>query len=144
MNTHGVTMPNGRHKGELLTRVPVQYLKWMVCARHTMANLAAAELERRGTVTPDLDISGHAIDRASLRCRVIWHKTRGKEEGLHAWLCRVAMEAWKSGPGSALSASDLEDSKGHKVHHMGMIFCFEVSGIWPVLKTVMRDEKVKS
>jgi uncharacterized protein (DUF3820 family) len=30
INTHGVTMQNGRWAGQLITRVPVSYLKWMV------------------------------------------------------------------------------------------------------------------
>jgi hypothetical protein len=109
----------------------------MVNTRHTYAGAAQAELERRGTTTPELDISGHAIDRASLRCRKIWHETRGEDEGLHAWLCRVAKEAWDSGPGSALNTREIEESTGEKVEHMGMKFVFEVSGAWPVLKTIM-------
>ena len=90
-------------------------------------DIAAAELKRRGTVTPDLDISGHAIDSASLRLRKKWHETALDEnEGLHAWLARMCKEAIdKNGM--------TEDGV---VFHNGMKFCFE-KGEWPVLKTIM-------
>lgn len=110
------------------TQVPVAYLKWMVQSSHSRAEIADAELTRRGTVTPDLDISGHAIDRASLNCRKIWHETAlDKNEGLHAWLVRMAGIALKNEP----------DEKGRH-HHAGMKFVFE-PGKWPVLKTVMPE-----
>lgn len=81
--------------------------------------------------TPDIDISGHAIDSASMHCRKIWHLTRGSDEGLHAWLVRMAAEA---------IAKD-ERNSGGKLLHNGMKFAIEMDGAWPVLKTVMRDRK---
>lgn len=127
INTHGYVMQVGKHRGELITRVPVGYLKWMVRDRHREARYAQAELDRRGTVTPDIEISGHAIDSASLRVRKIWHETRGEDEGLHAWLVRRAQ--------AALAA----DSDGNeRIEHDGIIFVFELTGEWPLLKTVMR------
>lgn len=128
-NTHGYRMANGKHRGELITRVPVSYLKWMVRERHSEAAYAAAELDRRGTVTPDIEISGHAIDSASLRCRKIWHETRNEGEGLHAWLCRMAATALESG-----------EAHGDKILFNGMLFAFERDGEWPLLKTVMRKK----
>jgi hypothetical protein len=117
-------------RGELWTRIPVSYLKWLVnqpkmnpadCA----AEIAAAELKRRGTVTPSLEISGHAIDSASLRCRVIWHQTRGPQEGLHAWLCRM-------------SAATLElDPRAEAIVYAGIKWVFAQGEIYPTLKTVM-------
>jgi hypothetical protein len=126
INTHGVTMQNGRWAGQLITRVPVSYLKWMVQCGHGQAELARAELTRRGTVTPSLEISGHAVDRASLRCRAIWHETaRDQEEGLHAWLVRISTEAL---------AQARPDHEG-VVYYLGMKLVFE-PGEWPVLKTI--------
>lgn len=127
INTHGMVCDFGRHKGVPYTRVPVSYLTWMVGNNHSKADIAAAELKRRGTTTPDLDVSGHAIDRASLSCRRTWHETKRQDEGLHSWLCRVAREA--------LEAKDVDD-KG-RYRHLGMRFAFEFEGKWPVLKTVM-------
>ena len=75
INTHGMICDFGRHKGTPYTRIPVSYLLWMVGAGHSRADVAQAELDRRGTTVPELDISGHAIDRASLVCRRTWHQT---------------------------------------------------------------------
>lgn len=81
LNTHGVRLDFGKHSGELITRVPVSYLKWMVRNGTKSSDLAAAELERRGTQTPEVEVSGHAIDRASLNCRKTWHETRNEARG---------------------------------------------------------------
>lgn len=127
MNTHNLIVDFGRHRGERYTRLPVNYLKWMVQSNHTKADIAKAELDRRGTVTPEFDLSGHAIDSASLRLRWYWHKTaKSKEEGLHAWLCRMCKEAL---------AQSQPDSDG-VIFYGEMKMVFE-SGTWPVLKTVM-------
>lgn len=129
----GQTLGFGKHKDLLWTRCPVGYLKWMVNEPNMAAErkaIAAAELERRGTATPDLDVSGHAIDRASLHCRKIWHETKRDGEGIYTWLCRVSREA--------LDIGQVDDKGRH--HHLGMKFAFEKGQLWPVLKTVMRDK----
>lgn len=130
LDTHGFIMTQGKHKGERITRVPISYLKWMVRERARDFQYAAAELERRGTVTPSIEISGHAIDSASLRVRKIWHETRHENEGLHAWLCRMAQAAREFGAVSG--------DKGERREHEGIIFVFEQDGAWPLVKTVMR------
>ena len=127
INTHGMICDFGKHSGTPYTRLPVSYLRWMVNVRHSRADIAQAELDRRGTTVPDLDISGHAIDTASLRVRRTWHETRRKDEGLHSWLCRVSAEA--------LAAA--EPDEDGRCYHLGMKLVFEMDGVWPVLKTVM-------
>ena len=131
MNTHGMICDFGKHEDVPYTRIPVSYLKWMVNSNHSRKIIAQAELDRRGTVTPDMEISGHAIDRASLSCRDIWHGTSSKDEGLHAWLTKVAQNALKKGK---------KDKKG-RYRYLGMMFAFTQDGVWPVLKTVMRDKE---
>ena len=131
INTHNLVCDFGKHKGELWTRIPVSYLKWLVNtpARDgsTAPAIAAAELNRRGTVTPTIEVSGHAIDRASLNCRKIWHETAlNEEEGLHAWLCRMATEALEKG----------EKLESGKIRYSRMKFVFEDGELYPVLKTV--------
>ena len=126
-DTHNVVCDFGRHRGTLYTRIPAGYLKWMVNRGHSRARFAAAELARRGTVTPDLEVSGHAIDRASLYCRRTWLETCRKNEGLHAWLCRVAREALDAG----------EVNNQGRLVHLGMQFALDTDGAWPVLKTVL-------
>lgn len=133
INTHEFRMPSGRHKGELITRVPVGYLKWMVNSGHPRGDYAAAELARRGTITPTLDVSsGHAIDRASIFARRVWKQTRTKDEGLYSWLCRVAAEALQKP----------EDDQGRH-RHLGFNFVFEKDGVWPVLKTIVQKDGMK-
>ena len=122
-------MPNGRHKGKSIEHVPVGYLKWMVNEHHTQAGWAESELKRRGTTFPNLDISGHAINRASLCCKWEYRETRNENEGLHSWLVRMAEAALERGiprPGH----------EGQYALH-GMSFRFTTEHEWPVLKTVL-------
>lgn len=133
INTHNLVCDFGRHAGELYTRIPVSYLTWMVNQNTSRSHIAAAELKRRGTVMPTLEISGHAIDRASLSCRKYWHETRGEQEGLNAWLLRVSKEALEKNE---------KDGKGRYV--WGKIrLAIEDDGVWPVLKTVIYEAKEK-
>lgn len=129
INTHGVVCDFGKHKGTLYTRLPVSYLTWMVGSNHSRAELAVAELARRGTTTPDLDVSGHALDRVSLYCLEIWKSTSREKEGISSWLHRIAREA--------LTANNT-DSKGRHAY-LGMKLVFELEHRWPVLKTVFND-----
>ena len=131
-DTHKLICDFGRHKGTPYTRLPVSYLKWMINARHSEAKIAQAELERRGTVTDhEIDVSGHALDRASLNCLDVWKKTRQREEGIYAWLHRVARAAIEAGE---------KDRKGRYVYE-GLLFAVDHDGVWPVLKTVMRPNQ---
>ena len=131
IDTHHLVCDFGKHKGELWTRVPVSYLKWLVNQPprpgFTGTDIAKAELARRGSFTPTIEVSGHAIDRASLNCRKIWHQTaRDAEEGLHAWLCRMAAEALENG----------EVLESGKIRYAGMKFVVDHGEIYPTLKTV--------
>jgi hypothetical protein len=90
--------------------------------------LAKAEISRRGTVLPTLEISGHAIDRASLACRRTWHENRGNEEGLNAWLIRICNEAL---------ADNIIDHKGRYVWKGLLRLAIQNDGVWPVLLTII-------
>ena len=130
---HDFVMPFGRHRGVRLVHVPVSYLTWMVGNSIQHADLAERELDRRGTAIPALDISGHAIDRASLLCRHFWHEERVKTgRGIHNWLVKVAQEALDKG----------KKGDNGKIIYAGMKFTFEMEGKWPVLLTI-RPAKVK-
>lgn len=121
----------GEHAGTPWTRVPVSYVLWVanVRPRHTRADIAEAELARRGTRKPTIEVSGHAIDRASQKCLDLWIKDsdHGKKEGISAWLIRVSEEALRDG---------VRD--GDKIYYRRMCFFFEEETAWPVLKTVTR------
>lgn len=129
-NPHHKRITFGSHRGELFTRLPVSYLKFMVCNRTQQWEIAQAELDRRGTATPNLDISGHAVDRASLNCLSIWRRTRRQGEGLHTWLVRMSNEA----------IAQCHIDRAGRYKHEGMLFVFESSGAWPILKTVMLEK----
>lgn len=122
-------MANGRHKGTSIEHIPVGYLKWMVNEHHTEAGRAKGELDRRGTVFPNLDISGHAINRASICCKWEYRETRKENEGLHAWLVRMAEAALERGV----------PRPGHEGQYAfeEMSFRFTTEHEWPVLKTVL-------
>lgn len=132
LNTHGIVLDFGKHKGELLTRVPVSYIRWManeVGLRGDWQALAKAEHERRGNTYPVIELSGHAIDNASLRCRKIWHETAlDNEEGLYSWLMRVSVEALEKGV-------KLESGK---IKYLKMKFVFAEGSEFPTLKTIMQ------
>ncbi len=90
--------------------------------------MARSELDRRGTVVPNIEVSGHAIDRASQQLINKWRKTaKNKNEGLHAWLVRMAEKALK------YHGKKNEE----KMKYKGIIFVFRRDLAIPVLKTVM-------
>lgn len=131
-NTHGERIDFGKHKGELYTRVPVSYLRWMVNSMkdEQRKKLAHSEIVRRGSKLPEVEISGHAIDRASQRCLRRWEETRlNEDEGLHAWLCRITAEAIESGVKA--------DDSGRRYKYLGMVVVVEPGDEWPVLATIV-------
>lgn len=117
----------GKHKGERWTRVPISYLKWLINADTQYVDKAKEELERRGSVIEyDLEISGHAIDRASLKCRKQWYMYRkDKKEGIHSWLYRIAKEALE------------EHGEQEEIYYCQMKLCFAFGKYYPTLKTVI-------
>ena len=129
MNTHGLEIDFGKHKGCLWTRVPVDYLLWLVNqpGETENKNIAQAELNRRGTKPPSMDISGHAIDRASMQLWKDYFRERQKGEGLYRWLQRKAEHALEHG-----------ERKGEKIIDGNIKFVFDDGVVYPTLKTVMR------
>lgn len=128
MNTHGMTIEFGKHKGELFTRLPVSYLRWMINEKSRQWEVAKAEFERRGDTMPKVELSGHAIDNASLRVRKTWHETRDDDEGLYSWLQRITLEALEHG----------ERLKSGKIRYLGMKLVIAEGEEFPTLKTIMR------
>jgi Putative quorum-sensing-regulated virulence factor len=132
-STHHLICDFGKHKGVPYTRLPVSYLNWMVNAGHHCADVAKAELSRRGTTMPELEVSGHALDRASQYCLDFWmaDTNTGATAGISSWLIALATQA------RVLGKPDL---KG-RIAYRGMLFAFVEDGCWPVLKTVMREKE---
>ncbi len=138
IDTHNLRADFGKYRGKRWTRIPVGYLKWLINEGTKYSEIAKAELDRRGTtIDIEVEISGHAIDRASLRCRKTWHETKNKDEGLHSWLHRMSMEAITS-----IDGKDLNDDK--KIEYKGMKFAFKFGEIYPTLLTVIPMKKHES
>ncbi len=133
IDTHGMTCDFGEHAGTPWTRLPAHYVLWVanVKPRHDYADIAEAELARRGTRKPTIEVSGHAIDRASQHYLNAWQNDsdHGRKEGIHSWLVRVAEEALQRG---------VRD--GDKVYYRHMAFVFQEGMSWPTLKTVIRKK----
>lgn len=132
INTKGVRLDFGKYYGKLITRIPPSHLYWMIANGTSMADYAAAELKRRGTIIPTIEVSPHAINRAS---RGLMRKFfNGKDskvrahdnEGLHSWLVRISGDALKQGTRS-----------GDKIVYRGLLFVFELGFEMPVLKSIM-------
>lgn len=125
-----------RHSDERIVNVPVGYLQWMVNSGHSEADYAEAELKRRGSVFPDLEVSNHAVDRMYLKCRDRFERDRAADEGPCAWTLRVAREALDKGrrvPGV---------NGKEKIHWKGMKLAFTGDTTrWPVLVTIMPNER---
>ncbi len=126
-DTHNLIVDFGAHAGRPWTRTPVSWLLHIIRQGHPQAHLAQAELDRRGVAIANMDISNHAINRASLDCWDLYRRTRGEGEGLHAWMLRMAEEARRWPP----------DDKGRHFHN-GAYWCFAGDDEWPVLATVIR------
>jgi uncharacterized protein (DUF3820 family) len=130
INTHNLKADFGKWKGELYTRLPVSYLTWMVNSDHSRKHIAQAELTRRGTTMPTLELSGHAIDRASQILLDIWIATNKQTPiGFHSWLLEVAEQVWDEGM-----------KQGDDRYWYGFKWCFEGGEKWPVLKTVIKNK----
>jgi hypothetical protein len=128
LDTQGVILSFGKHKGQLLTRVPISYIRWMATNDVPQSDYARAEFERRGDTMPKVEISGHAIDRASLRVLQTWRATRNEDEGLYSWLQRMVLEALKSG----------HRLDGGKIKYRKIKWVIEEGEVLPVLKSVMK------
>lgn len=138
-DTHNKTIEFGKHKGERWTRLPISYLKWMMNEMPKDSEswaLADSELERRGDTMPtEVEISNHAIDKASLRVRKQWHQDRGLDEGLYSWLVRIASEA--------LELKNKQGEQNERMNYKGCKLIFTYGNFYPTLKTVMNDKSYK-
>lgn len=124
IDTHNKFFDFGKYKGERWTRVPVSYLKWLANDSYgERREMAESELKRRGTTIPsDVELSGHAIDRAS-QITNQW-----KDMGVYSWLTTIAGEA----------ADLIIDDE--VVVHKGFKFVFILGNHFPILKTIMVKE----
>ncbi|NOX14943.1 MAG: hypothetical protein GXP61_02765 [Epsilonproteobacteria bacterium] len=136
INTHGLKITFGRHNGEKFTRLPIGYLKWIINNVSDWAETAKAELDRRGIVIEQqVEISGHAIDKVSLRHINKWLARNNKKQGLHNWLHQKAWDAWCKALRDPEQRNKL--TAGEKIQYDGMKFVFKEGLEHPILLTVM-------
>lgn len=126
--THGMRIDYGKHNGELFTRLPVSYLRYIINQGAPMADVAKAEFERRGDTMPKVELSGHAIDSASIRVSRIWRDTMNEGEGIYSWLQRMTLEAIEHG----------EPRKSGRIRYNGMEFAIAQGEEFPTLKTIVK------
>ena len=144
MDTHHAFVRFGKYEGERLTRVPVGYLKWAITndcmgpvelaagVMVPMHEASKAEIERRGERLEGIEISLHAVDRASLHFLPKFRLEHRTNEGLASWLARNALQAWaerEALPGVR------HEGENWKVPYCGITFVFNELAL-PVLKTV--------
>lgn len=133
INTHNMRIEFGKHKGELVTRLPISYLEWLINEGTHFAPVAEAELKRRG-LTPGngrkIEITNHAIDRASLRIMGIYLAEHQKNEGLFSWLERIALEALEN-------LGDVEE-QDFRIDYGDMKLVFKRGKLYPTLVTVLK------
>ena len=63
-----------------------------------------------------IEITGHAMNRASTRCSAFYRKYKRKGEGIYDWLVRSTFEALREGT-----------EESNKIQHKGMLFTFVIS-----------------
>lgn len=128
MDTRGIRIDYGKHNGELMTRLPISYIRWMINEKAPMWEYAKAEFDRRGDTMPKVEISGHAIDKASLRVINVWRADARIGEGIYSWLQRIVLEALARGK------KKYEDT----YFYLGMKLIIVKGEEYPSLKTIMR------
>ena len=91
----------GQFKGEAWARLPISYLKALTRDNgiHKAAKFAIAELNRRGEKVEEeyIEVTRHALNRATSQCLDIFIKTRYNKEGAYAWCTRLFEEALSKG-----------------------------------------------
>lgn len=129
LDTHNLKVDFGRHRGQLYTRLPISYLRWMINTDHSRKEYAEAELIRRGTPNPELEVSIHAMDRFSEKYIWKWLDLEQPRKGLNSWLIEQA--------GAALVHGNKDSKDPNRIAYMGITYVFEECDLWPVVKTIL-------
>lgn len=143
----------GQYAGELVTRVPYQYLIHGISQRSTgqvvlkdltkarFSEVARAEIERRGERIPDVDVSAHAIDRASFVGMKCWRRTRNKREGIYAWAQRMTLEALDAYVVRKTRGTIDEERGVIVIDHEDLKWVIMINLAIPVLKTIKKGDR---
>jgi hypothetical protein len=127
VETSNVKINYGKHKGSLITRLPVSYLRWMANEKAPMSDYAMAEIKRRNHKLPEIEISVHAINNATLRALGFYKRDRMEGEGLYSWLERISLD-------SIATNSDYDNKK---IRYKEIVIVLSKGQEYPILKTVI-------
>lgn len=87
-----------------------------------------------------VELTAHAVDRASQQLLDDWRETRVDEtEGLYSWLARIAQEAFDKTGRLPRDTGDNFVRKDIHAFDMGMHFVFVIGRFYPLLKTVSKQ-----
>lgn len=121
--------PIGKFRGVLITRTPPGYLVWAINNMEPhYSDKARAELARRQTYEPNIEVTGHALNRASQRILHVWQSEK-TEDGLYTWLAKKAEAALHAQPQGPFP-------KNYQVTHNGIVYAFKMKYVIPVLASV--------
>lgn len=94
-------MQFGKYKGTKVSDLPNSYLKWMLGQKFPEELLAIAreKLSTNKTVSHDLEVTRHAVDKFSLLYLGLWKQAPYREYGLGlaSYIAHVAMQAFHEG-----------------------------------------------
>jgi hypothetical protein len=141
MSVKKIVIDFGKHDGQLMTRVPVDYLRWLAnMDRHYIRNgrdytaMARQELNRRGGAYDSIIPSLHAVDRFSTRFPDRWED---RTRGLASFLAAMSDLAWEQGRVIATWRGPGEKIVKKKYDGIVFVFYCNEKGEPLVLKTVM-------
>lgn len=120
----------GKFKGIPVGQVPYWYLRWMVLEKHTKADLAESELQRRTALQSDVLIEAWVFARLERYHKASWQRTRQPREAFRPWLNRLA--------GAALKTSPIQ---GGRYALPGFVFVFDEDGVVPKLVDVVQQRQ---
>lgn len=130
-----IVMIDGRYRGIALEKLPPGYLRRIGNSRHPQSAVCRDEMRRRGMPVYGVEVTAHAVDRASLRLPAIFLKHRTSGEGLSSWLGRIAEEALKTVK---------PDGKYYiRVPYIEVIWAFDLRFEVPVLMSVWLPSEVE-
>lgn len=129
-------MPSGKYAGTPISGVPPGYLRRLSATKGKLGAMAKLELIRRGIEAYSIEVTAHAVDRASLRLGAQWAQHSEAGEGIHAWLGRMAEEALDK-------LDPLKRVGNMTVSHWGIVFAFDFKFATPVLMSVWLSKDPK-
>ena len=120
----------GKFKGRHYAELPYWYLRWMVLEKHTKAELAEQEMQRRMALQSDVLIEPKVLSRLERYHKASWQRTRKPRESFLPWLNRLVSAALRTSP-----------IHGGRYALPGFVFVFDEDGVVPKLVDVVQQRQ---